>query len=85
MKLQCLYKENFIVSGSRQIAVVINACSKNSQDRLLASNFDVESADATYTLITLIKILVAIYSYVNHAVLAQKELGWGIFKECGSL
>ena len=48
------------------------------QDRLLAYNFGVESADATYTFITLIKTLGAIYSNVNHAVLAQQELGWGI-------
>ena len=35
-------------------------------------------ADARYTFITLIKTLGAIYSSVNHAVLAQQELGQGI-------
>ena len=41
------------------------------QDSQLASNFGKESADATYTFIMLIKTLGAIYSSVNHAVLAQ--------------
>ena len=45
---------------------------------MLALNFSVESEDATYTFITLIKTLGAIYSSVNHAVLAQQELGQGI-------
>ena len=45
---------------SGQIAVVFKTCSKNLQDRLLASNFAVESADATYTFIMLIKTLLAI-------------------------
>ena len=70
-KLQRVYNENFIVSCSRQIAVVFKACSKITKDRLFTSNFGVESADATYTFIMLIKTLGAIYSSVNHAVLAQ--------------
>ena len=57
---------------------VFNACSKSLQDRILASNFGVESSDVTFTLITLIKTLGAINSSVNHAVLAQQELGRGI-------
>ena len=77
-KLQHLYNKNIIVSRSVQIGVVFNSCSKITQDRLLASNFGLESADATYTLIKLIKTLGAIYSSVNHAVLAQQELGQGL-------
>ena len=65
-------------SCSGQIAVVFNACSKSSQDRLLALNFGMESVDATYTFINLIKTLGALHSSVNHAVLAQQELGKGI-------
>ena len=37
-----------------------------------------ESADKEYTFITLMKTLGAIYSSVNHAVLAQQELGRGL-------
>ena len=37
-KLQQLFNENFVVSHCGQIAVVFNACSKSTQDRLLASN-----------------------------------------------
>ena len=74
-KLQHLSNKNFIISCSGQIAVVFNSCSKSTQDRLLASNFGLESADATYTFITLIKTLGAIYSSVNHA---QQELGRGL-------
>ena len=70
-----MYNENFIVSRNGQIAVVFNACSKN---RLLASNYGVESVDTRYTFITSIKSLGAIYFIVNHAVLAQQELGKGI-------
>ena len=46
-KLQRLYNKNFIVSRSGQIVVVFNACSKSPQDRLMASNFGMESAVAT--------------------------------------
>ena len=77
-KLQCLYNENFIVSHSGQIAVVFNKCSKSTQDRLLASNFGTESADAMYNFISLIETLGIIYSSVNHTVLAQQELGPGM-------
>ena len=77
-KLQRLYNENFIVSRSGQIAVVFNGCSKSTQERLLASNFRIVSADATYNFIRLIKTLGAIYSSENHAVLAQQELGRGL-------
>ena len=63
---------------NQKIGMVFNACSKSTQDRLLASNFGTESAAAAYNFITLIKTLGAIYSSVNHAVLAQQELGRGL-------
>ena len=66
------------MKSSLSAVVVFNACSKSMQDRLLASNFGVESADDKYTFITLIKTLGAISSRVNHAVLAQQELGRGL-------
>ena len=77
-KYQRLYNENVIVSHREQISVVFNIYSKSTPDKLLALNFGTESADATYNFITLIKTLWAIYSSVNHAVLAQKELGPGL-------
>ena len=55
------------------MAVIFNACSKSTQDRLFAANFGGESAEEEYTFITLIKTLGAIYSSINHAVLAQEE------------
>ena len=57
------------------MAVVFNACSKSTQDRLLASNFGTESAVEPYNFIKLVKTLGAIYSSVNHAVVAQQKLG----------
>ena len=77
-KLQRLYNENFIVNRSGQILVVFNTYSKSTQERLLASNFGMENEDAMYNFITLIKTLGAIYSSVNQAVLAQKELEQGL-------
>ena len=59
-KLQRLYNENFIVSHCGQIAVVFNACTKSTKDRLLASDFGTESAVEIYNFITLIKTLGAI-------------------------
>ena len=76
-KLQRLYNENFIVSRCGRIAVVFNACSKSTQDWLLAAGFGMENADETYNFIMLIKTLGEIYSSVNHAVVAQQELGRG--------
>ena len=55
--IQRRFNENFIISRPGQLAVVFNACSKSTQNRLLASNFGVESKDETYTFITLIKTL----------------------------
>ena len=60
------------------LAVIFNVCWKSTQDRLLAANFSGESAEEEYTFITLIKTLGAIYSSVNHAVLAQEELERGL-------
>ena len=37
-----------------------------------------ESADEQYTFVTLLKTFGGIYSSVNHAVLAQQELGRGL-------
>ena len=44
-----------------------------------------ESADNEYTFITLMKTLGAIYSSVNHAVLAQQELGRGLKQDVHEL
>ena len=71
-KLERLFNENFVVSRWGRMAVVYNACSKSTQERLLASNFGTESAAETYTFISLVKTLGAIYASVNHAVVAQK-------------
>ena len=72
-RLQQLFNKKFVVSRWGQMAVVFNACSKSTQDQLLASNFGTESAVETYNFITLVKTLGAIYSSVNHAVFAQQE------------
>ena len=76
--LQKQFHENFIVSQQGRLAVIFNACSKSTQDRLLAANFGGESAEEEYTFVTLIKTLGAIYSSIFHAVLAQQELGRGL-------
>ena len=78
MVLQKQFNENFIVSRQGRLAVIFNTCSKSTQDRLLAANFGGESAEEEYTFITLLKTLGAIYSSLNHAVLAQEELGRGL-------
>ena len=77
-RLERLFNENFVVSQWGRMAVVYNACSKSTQERLLASNFGKESAVETYNFITLVKTLGAIYLSVNHAVIAQQELGRGL-------
>ena len=43
--LQKMFNKNFVVSRTGRLAVVFNACSKSTQERLLAANFGVESAD----------------------------------------
>ena len=43
--LQKMFNENFVVSRTGRLAVVFNAYSKSTQERLLAANFGVESAD----------------------------------------
>ena len=69
-KLERLFNKNFVVSRWGRMAVVYNACSKSTQERLLASNFGKDSAVETYNFITLVKTLGAIYASVNHAVVA---------------
>ena len=54
---------------------MFNACSKSTQECLLAANFGKESAAEAYHFTSLIKTLGAMYASVNHAVLAQQELG----------
>ena len=77
-KLDRLFNENFIVSRFGRLAVVFNACSKSTQERLLAANFGTESAVDTYDFVSLVKTLGAMYQSVNHAVIAQQELGRGM-------
>ena len=77
-RLQWLFNKSFVVSRWGQMVVFFNACSKSTQDRLLASNFGTESAVDPYNFILLVKTLGAIYSIVNHAVVAQQELGQGL-------
>ena len=60
------------------MAVVYNACSKSTQERLLASHFGKDSTVETYNFILLVKTLGSIYASVNHAVVAQQELGRGL-------
>ena len=57
MVLQKQFNENFIVSRQGRLAVIFNACSKSTQDRLLAANFGGEIAEEEYTFILLIKTL----------------------------
>ena len=77
-KLDRLFYENFIVSRFGRLAVVINACSKSTQERLLAADLGTESAEDTYDFVSLVKTLGAMYQSVNHAVVAQNELGKGM-------
>ena len=60
-RLDRLFNENFIVSRYGRLAVVFNACSKSTQERLLAANFGTESAVDTYNFISLVKRLVCIH------------------------
>ena len=76
--LQEKFNESFVVSRTGRLAVVFNSCSKSTQERLLAANFGMDSTAEDYTFVHLIKTLGAIYSSVNHAVLAQQELGRGL-------
>ena len=45
---------------------------------LLAAGFGTDSAEDTYDFISLVKTLGAVYNSVNHAVVAQNELGKGM-------
>ena len=60
------------------MALVFNACSKSTQERLLAAKFGTESSVETYNFISLVKTLGAMYASLNHAVVAQQELGRGL-------
>ena len=77
-KLERMFNKNFVVSRWGRMAVVYNACSKSTQERLLAAKFGTESAVETYNFISLVKRLGAMYASVNHAVVAQQELGRGL-------
>ena len=50
-RFERLFNENFVVSRWGRMAVVYNACSKSTQERLMASNFGIESAVETYNFI----------------------------------
>ena len=58
--------------------MVFNGCSKSTQERLLAANFRTESSGDTYDFVSLVKTLRAMSKSVNHAVIAQQELGRGM-------
>ena len=60
LEVERLFNEKFVVSRWGRMAVVYNACSKSTQERLLASNFGTESAVETYNFISLVKTLGAI-------------------------
>ena len=72
------FNESFVVSRVGRLAVVFNGCSKSTQERLLAADFGTDSAEDTYDFISLVKTLGAVYNSVNHAVVAQNELGKGM-------
>ena len=55
------FNEHFIVSRRGRLAVVFNACSKGTQERLLAADFGADSAEDTYDFLKLIKTLGAVY------------------------
>ena len=76
-----LFNESFVVSRMGRLAVIFNACSKSTQERLLAADFGTDSADAEYDFVALIKTLGAVYNIVNHAIVAQNELGRGLKQE----
>ena len=46
-KLERMFNENFVVSRWGRMALVYNACSKSTQERLLAAKFGTESAVET--------------------------------------
>ena len=77
-KLDRLFNEKFIVSRFGRLAVVFNACSKSTQERLLTADFGTESVEDKYDFVSLVKTLGAIYQSINHAVVAQNELGKGM-------
>ena len=72
------FNESFVVSRVGRLAVVFNGCSRSTQERLLAAGFGKDSAEDMYDFISLVKTLGAVYNSVNHAVVAQNELGKGM-------
>ena len=77
-KLDRMFNENFVVSRFGRLAVVFNACSKSTQERLLSADFGTDSAEDTYDFVSLVNTLGALYQSVNHTVVAQNELGKGM-------
>ena len=72
------FNEHFIVSRKGRIAVVFNACTRGTQERLLAADFGADSEKESYDFLKLIKTLGAVYNSVNHAVVAQNALATGL-------
>ena len=64
-KFDRIFNESFVVSRYGRLEVVFNACSKSTQECLLAANFGKESAVEAYNFISLVKTLGAIYASVN--------------------
>ena len=77
-KLEKMFNKNFIVSRFGRLAVVFNPCSKSTQEPLLAAEFGTESAEDKYDFVSLVKTLGCMYQSINHAVVAQHELGRGM-------
>ena len=65
-QLNRMFNVNFVVSRFGRLAVVFNACSKSTQERLLAADFGTDSAEDTYDFVSLVKTLGAVYNSVNH-------------------
>ena len=76
-----LFNESFVVSRMGRLAVIFNACSKSTQDRLLAADFGSDSGQVDYDFIALLKTLGAVYNSLNHTIVAQNELGRGLKQE----
>ena len=51
-----MFNENFVVSWFGRLAVVFNACSKSTQERLLAADLGTDSAEDTYYFVSLCKV-----------------------------
>ena len=60
------------------MAAIYNPCSSSTRERILAANFGEESKADTYTYQNLLNMLGAIYSSVEHAVVAQRQIAQGL-------